>query len=258
MPNKSLIYLLVIFRIKMYKQFIDINIENKIKNKTDFIKILKDSTKNTTVSFVNPFSYQLLSKKTNLVNNIDYLFSDGALLCTLSNLRREEKIDRVSFDFSSIANHVFSFAVNEAKSIALIGGSKSEIQSASIYIKNRYPTLSLDYYRDGYFTKDNFASVIDEINKRSIDIVIVGMGTPLQDEFIVSIKEHNKSVQLAFTCGGFLTQTALKGDYYHPIIKKLGLRWFQRCLMHKHVRTRLLKDYPIFVISYLFNRKFFH
>jgi exopolysaccharide biosynthesis WecB/TagA/CpsF family protein len=240
----------------MNKKFINDDIEKKIGTKNKFISLLQSSNESIAVSFVNPFSYQLITKQKKLIDNIDYLFSDGALLCALSNLRRKQKIDRVSFDFSSIADDVFSFASSENKSVALIGGNKAEIQSTAKYIRNRYPELKLSYFRDGYFSEEEFQSVIHEIDKSNVDIVIAGMGTPLQDEFVVSIKEYSKSAQLSFTCGGFLTQTSLKGDYYHPVIKKLGLRWLQRCIMHKHVRSRLLKDYPIFLLSYLFNKKF--
>ena len=238
---------------KMFRKFINNDLEDKIHSSTEFTNLLKVSNKPKAISFVNPFSYKILTHKSELIKSIDYFFSDGALLCTLTNLRRRKKIDRVSFDFTSIANEVFSFASSENKAVALIGGSKQEIADASEYILGRYPNLNLIYFRDGYFSQDEFQSVIHEIDKNNVDIVIAGMGTPLQDDFIASIKKQSKSVYLSFTCGGFLTQTSLKGDYYHPVIKKLGLRWLQRCFMHKHVRSRLLKDYPIFLLSYILN-----
>jgi UDP-Gal:alpha-D-GlcNAc-diphosphoundecaprenol beta-1,4-galactosyltransferase len=239
----------------MFEKFINKNIEDKIGTRNDFLKLLKITKKPIAISFVNPFSYQLINRKKNLIDNIDYLFSDGALLCALSNFRRKRKIDRVSFDFSSIADNVFTFASDEDKSIALVGGNKSEIQTAKKYIESKYPKLKITYFRDGYFSKDDFQTVICDLDDLNVDIIIAGMGTPLQDEFIVSVKKLSKSVKLSFTCGGFLTQTALKGDYYHPLIKRLGLRWLQRCVMHKHVRSRLLKDYPLFFLSYLLNIK---
>ncbi len=80
------------------------------------------------------------------------------------------------------------------------------------------------------------------------------MGTPLQEEFLIRIKKAI-NIKILITCGGFLTQTSMFGDYYHPIIKKLGLRWLQRAILHKHVRDRLIKVYPEFLLSYLLNRK---
>ena len=79
------------------------------------------------------------------------------------------------------------------------------------------------------------------------------MGTPYQERFSVSLKKLLTSPATIITCGGFLTQTSIKADYYHPLIKKLGLRWLQRMVMHKHVRDRVLKKYPKFIFYYLYS-----
>ena len=239
----------------MFKPFISKKIENKILCLADFNKLLVQPEKKA-ITFVNPFSYQLLANQPKLIDDIDVLFSDGALLCAFSNLRRKNKIDRVSFDFSSIADIVFTHASDEQLSVALLGGSREEISQTVMYLENRYPRLNICFSRDGYFDRTEFPNVISDLDLKGSDIVIAGMGTPLQDEFIVKVKELSKGVKLSFTCGGFLTQTASKGDYYSPVIKKLGLRWLQRCILHKHVRTRLIKNYPVFIFSYLFNIKF--
>ena len=77
------------------------------------------------------------------------------------------------------------------------------------------------------------------------------MGTPIQEDFAIYCLQNSKFIKKAVTCGGFITQTAIKGDYYHPLIKKLGLRWLQRAYLHKHVRDRLFRVYPKFIFSYL-------
>lgn len=57
-----------------------------------------------------------------------------------------------------------------------------------------------------------------------IDILIIGMGSPYQEKFAVKIKKENINIPLTFTCGGFLTQTSIKADYYHPLVKKFGFK----------------------------------
>ncbi len=80
----------------------------------------------------------------------------------------------------------------------------------------------------------------------------MAMGAPLQEIAAAKIHEKNNH-KLVITCGGFITQTSIKDDYYHPMSKKLGLRWLQRIVMHKHVRDKVLKKYPSFVIRYTFD-----
>lgn len=240
----------------MFASFVNDALELKIRRKADFQGIL-DSSEFKAVSFVNPFSYGILSADPLLLSSVDVFFSDGALLCTFSNFRRKNKIDRVSFDFSSIADVVFTYVVTKGLSIALVGGSEDEIEQAVRYLEARYPSLDVCFYRDGYFDEREFLSVIECLDRSKADILVAGMGTPLQESFIVKVKECSQSVRQSFTCGGFFTQTAMSGDYYSPLIKKLGLRWLQRCVKHKHVRRRLIKDYPVFILSYLLNVRFF-
>ena len=93
---------------------------------------------------------------------------------------------------------------------------------------------------------------IAELNLLQPEVILVGMGTPYQERFSINAKQQLSSPAVIITCGGFLTQTSIKPDYYYPWVKKLGLRWLQRIIMHKHVRDRVLKKYPKFTVSYLY------
>ena len=117
-----------------------------------------------------------------------------------------------------------------------------------------HPNLKISYSRDGYFNDEiDYQKCIDDLKESKSDVVVIGMGSPLQEKFSVMLKHANTNISCVFTCGGFLTQTAISCEYYHPIIKKLGLRWLQRAVMHDFVRERLIKHYPVFVVKYLYN-----
>ncbi|MBT2918461.1 WecB/TagA/CpsF family glycosyltransferase [Vibrio anguillarum] len=233
----------------MYKK----DFESKIHDVDFFLKLLDSSTTKKKISFVNPFSYAVLCENSHIIDEIDYWFSDGSLLTTLMNVFDKDKVvNRVSFDFSSIADDFFKEAVNKKWRLAIIGAKSDEIDIAVNYISDIYPDLDICYYRDGYFDI-NDEKVYHNLEKLKVDTLLVGMGTPYQEKFIIeACKTINLS--LAITCGGFITQTAMKGDYYHPLVKKLGLRWLQRAVLHKHVRQRILCDYPIFLAKYILSR----
>ncbi|MDV6253345.1 WecB/TagA/CpsF family glycosyltransferase [Vibrio sp. EA2] len=228
-------------------------VELKMKDKKFLLSILNEPTivSPLAISFVNPFSYKHASI-TNCAKDIDFWFSDGALLCHLTNIfRRKDKINRVSFDFSSIAHDVFRYANQESKRVAIIGGTDDEINKAINYISTLYPSVNFVYKRNGYFSESEMLKIAKEISFVNPDYVVAGLGTPLQEEFIVSVKMLLEKKCILFTCGGFITQTASKGDFYHPLVKKFGVRWLQRAIEQKHVRKRILKDYPIFIVSYM-------
>ncbi|OHU95432.1 hypothetical protein BIW53_11225 [Pseudoalteromonas byunsanensis] len=202
------------------------------------------------ISFVNPFSYYEVQKRDDLIEGIDYYFSDGALLCKLHNLFLP-KISRASFDYSSVAKPFLEYITNKSKRLAVIGAKESENEKAVTILKQQYPGINIVYHRDGYI--DDISSVAKQLEAVAAEVVIVGMGTPYQENFCVEAKKYISKPIVFITCGGFLTQTSIKPDYYHPLIKKLGLRWLQRMVMHKHVRDRVIRQYPKFVFSYLFH-----
>ncbi|MEL0647383.1 WecB/TagA/CpsF family glycosyltransferase [Pseudoalteromonas agarivorans] len=227
-------------------------LNNKIHSGDNFFTIQKsafESKKSTVISFLNPFSYYEVVKEESLINDVDVYFSDGALLCILHNLFLP-KITRASFDYSSIAEPFLKFVESENKRIAIIGATAQENTLAVENLKLKLPDLNIIYQRDGYIK--NPTETIAELNELKPEVILVGMGTPYQERFSIHAKHQLSAPAVIITCGGFLTQTSIKPDYYYPVVKKLGLRWLQRIIMHKHVRDRVLKKYPKFTVSYLY------
>ncbi|HCT1400348.1 TPA: WecB/TagA/CpsF family glycosyltransferase, partial [Morganella morganii] len=186
--------------------------------------------------------------------NVDYWFCDGSLMCVLTNLRRKKNISRASFDLTSIAQDVFNFSEKNSLNIAFIGAKPDEINTSIKNINSMYPRLNIAFYSHGFLSNQEKKNIVDQLNNLDIDILVVGMGTPKQEKEAIYYQNNVSNLKLVLTCGGFLTQTAIKPDYYHPLIKKTGLRWLQRAIMHSHVRKRLLVNYPLFIIRYLFNK----
>ncbi len=233
-----------------------LELDNKIQGRASFLELLKSTDEASPlhiVSFVNPFSYLELLKSPDLIDGVDSFFTDGALLKIFHNkFHPDRKVERLSFDFSSIAHDVFRWSQENNKKVAFVGAESFEILEAVNNIKKLYPTLNVVYSHDGFVRDaDICEGVKKEIKKSGAEILICGMGTPLQEAFLLDFKNRESSLQLAFTCGGFLTQSSIKPDYYHPLVKKTGLRWLQRMIMHSHVRNRVFKDYPKFVLIYL-------
>tara|TARA_B100000212_G_C27328899_1_gene513648 strand:- start:544 stop:1266 length:723 start_codon:yes stop_codon:yes gene_type:complete len=231
------------------------SLDRKIISGLDFHKILKQAASSSSskiITFVNPFSYEKLRISNHLIAKLDYVFSDGSLLCFFNNLFKKRKITRASFDYSSVANEVLNFAETQKRKVALIGATEEEIQSAVKALISRHKNLNIVFSRNGYFNNSEEKNeALTNISISKADLVIIGMGSPLQEEFSILIKESIKERLLIFTCGGFLSQTSKNINYYHPIIITLGLRWLQRLFLHKHVRQKFFKYYPKFIINYL-------
>ena len=205
------------------------------------------------VTFLNPYSYLILRKHTNIVEQFDAIYIDGSLLCFFLSLLMRKKINRNSFDMSSIAPTVFERSELNNMSIYLIGSEQDEIEAALKKIKLKYPRLIFSGYHHGYFTPLERANIIKDIINKMPDIVIVGMGA-LKQELLIRDLSENGWRGYAFTCGGFIHQTASSDTiYYYPrVINKLNLRWLYRLWHEPWLLQRYLVQYPksIFLLIY--------
>ena len=101
-------------------------------------------------------------------------------------------------------------------------------------------------YRNGYFIdNDDRKKAIADIIKSKSDFAIIGMGSPLQEQFALDLKNAGYK-GIVFTCGGFLHQSASDINYYP--VNKYNLRAFYRLFHEKGLWCRLynvLIEFPI-------------
>ena len=201
-------------------------------------------------TFVNPFSYYVLQKE--CVDSHFEIFADGILMVKLHNMFSDHKIKRFSFDFTSLANEVLNHCSKNSFKVALVGGSETEISLAQKVISRRFPKLDT-FAHHGYF-RGREAELRESLKQYQPDVIICGMGTPLQEKFLLEFSPNLPSLKFGFTCGGFLSQISANENYFHPFFDKLHLRWLQRFFRHGYVRRRLLCDYPVFTIRYILEK----
>jgi UDP-Gal:alpha-D-GlcNAc-diphosphoundecaprenol beta-1,4-galactosyltransferase len=216
-----------------------------------FADLLQGGNSCRVVTFVNPYSYYLLADEA-LDEKFDCIFADGISLVVLYNWFSKQEIKRYSFDFTSIATIVFGNCVERDLSIALVGGTSSEVDAAAGVIESRFPGISIRLAMPGFFsTEAERTACLDSLKTSGIEVLICGMGTPLQEHFVLGARDHIPTLKVAFTCGGFLSQIASSEKYHNPLMSKLHLRWLQRAIRHSYVRKRLLTDYPKFFFRFL-------
>jgi len=207
----------------------------------------------TTVSFVNPFSYQLLRKNEKAYQSIDHFYSDGIISCYVLGTLLGKKIPRVSFDYGSFAKTFFKVAAERKLPVFIVGSKEEQLQGAIKQFTLSYPSLNICGSHNGYFSDDT--KIIEQIKKSGAQYVICGLGTPKQDIFAGKIKEHlPEQVKQIYTCGGFLHQSENRVNYYPDFINKYNLRWLYRAINEPQVAKRLITKYPLFAFYALWDR----
>lgn len=215
--------------------------------------IQNEQNKKGLITFLNPYSYLLARQNTEVFEQFDRIHIDGIALVKILDLFGIAKVQRESFDMTSMAPEVFSDASEEGQTIYFIGTEPTVIDKAVANIQSIYPKLKVIGFRDGYFTtNDEKVSTIKNIVQHNPDIVICGMGTPLQEQFLVDLTEKGWN-GTGYTCGGFLHQTANNIQYYPEWIDKYNLRWVYRIYDEPKLFKRYFWEYPKFLAVFIYD-----
>ncbi|WP_246218989.1 WecB/TagA/CpsF family glycosyltransferase [Pseudomonas izuensis] len=197
---------------------------------------------NKAYSFINFASIGSLFHRTE-GSNVTY-FCDGMLLSAFMSKITGRPVERVSFDFTSIADPVLRLAEQQGRRVYFVGARQVELDLFLHKIRVRYPHLQIAGFHDGYFDTAQAQRIHADIRDSAADILITGLGAGLQEQFVEDALSQGFG-GVAFTCGGFIRQEATATHNYYPdIINRLHLRAFYRMYREPHTIKRYLIDYP--------------
>ncbi|HDL85560.1 MAG TPA: glycosyltransferase [Candidatus Acetothermia bacterium] len=134
--------------------------------------------------------------------------------------------------------------------VFLLGGREGVAVRAKERLLRRFPNLEIVGARHGYFEDEG--EVIDAIGIARPDILLVGMGVPRQELFMMRIRDQ-LSVPLMIGVGGALD--IFSGDRTRAprVWQGLGLEWLYRLLIEPH-RLRDAILIPRFMLRVLWAR----
>lgn len=215
------------------------------------------SSTNRIFTFLNPVSYLDALDNKDLFSKFDGIFADGSVLVAAIRMLYGKKIERRSFDMTSVAPQLFDYAVQNNKSVYIVASKQEQVEKAVAIFKEKWTGLNIIGFRNGYFAnqeeQEQEAIHIAEVNP---DFLIVGMGAVMQEKFLVLNKE-NGFKGVGFTCGGFIHQVAQGDmDYYPAWVDKWNLRFVYRFFKERHTRIRYLKAAFVFPARFIFERFF--
>jgi N-acetylglucosaminyldiphosphoundecaprenol N-acetyl-beta-D-mannosaminyltransferase len=221
---------------------------------SDFIGMLRDKSLldaegDGLVSFLNPYSYVVARRSPNrdVYGKLDRIYFDGIALSLAMRIHGVKR-PRTSFDMTSCARQVFSDAAVKGVTVCFVGGMDGVAATAAEIIKGEFFGLLVTGIYGGYFSStQKRADTIAEIVSAKPAVVIVGMGAPLQEVFLVDLWAAGWRGR-GYTCGGFLHQTASSGIKYYPQwMDRFHLRWLFRLLDEPKLIKRMIVYYPTFV-----------
>lgn len=200
------------------------------------------------ITFVNPHACWMADKHSDYVEMLrtfDWVLCDGIGMAVAARRLNGLSVQRAAFDFSSIADSVFQWLEKACMPVVLVGGGPQVADSAAQKLVSLYPALRIA----GCFS--GFATGPEDAHSRLLGIpgsaVVCGMGAPLQERFLLELK--NQGWQgIGFTCGGFFDQLNSKRSYYPRWIDVLNLRFLYRLYREpRRLARRYLVEYQAFM-----------
>ncbi|MBB6461533.1 WecB/TagA/CpsF family glycosyltransferase [Flammeovirga kamogawensis] len=200
--------------------------------------ILKKNEKERSFTFLNPASYVEARKNLDVYSKLDTIYIDGVLLVKfLHFFCRAKQVERQSFDMTSLAPIVFNNAIQESKTIYFIGSTQEAIEGFVKVIQSQFKGLIIKGFRSGYIRGEE-NKVAEDIIAHNPDIVVVGMGAPLQEQFLITLIDRGFQ-GIGYTCGGFIHQTSTSIRYYPKWVDKYNLRMPYRLYVEPEFRKKL-------------------
>jgi N-acetylglucosaminyldiphosphoundecaprenol N-acetyl-beta-D-mannosaminyltransferase len=133
----------------------------------------------------------------------------------------------------------------------LLGANAATIQRAAATCERTYPGWTLAGFHHGYVQDEASAAlVIKQINASRAHILLVGMGNPLQEQWI---HRHRASlqVQLSIGVGGLFDHWAGNLKRAPAWVRRHGFEWTQLLLQQPQKWRRYLLGNPKFLVRIL-------
>ncbi|HHU50715.1 MAG TPA: WecB/TagA/CpsF family glycosyltransferase [Firmicutes bacterium] len=135
----------------------------------------------------------------------------------------------------------------EELKLFLLGGRPGVAQEAGERMKRRWPSVQIVGSRHGYFTAEEDEEIIAQVNNEAPDLLLVGMGLPRQELWLMEHWER-LHVKLAVGIGGGLDLWAGRTKRAPRLVRNLGLEWLFRTLQEPQRFSRLMV-LPKFVLE---------
>lgn len=140
-------------------------------------------------------------------------------------------------------------AVSRKQSIYLLGGQPGIATAVGSRMSNLFPALRIAGTRNGFWSGSEEDQLIEEINASGADILLVGLGVPLQEKWIMRVRDR-LTARVVMGVGGLF-------DYYSGsipraplVLRKMGCEWLWRLMQEpRRLFARYILGNPLFVMA---------
>ena len=160
------------------------------------------------------------------LDSADIVHADGQFIVWISKLGSGPAVPErtATTDLFLVAAEA---AAQKCLRVYLLGATDETVEACAKTLEHTYPGLLIVGYRNGYFSEEDEAEVIVQINACDADIVWVGLGKPKEQLFTQRAKSQLNCAWIA-TCGGCFNFVIGNYSRAPAWMQKAGLEWLHR------------------------------
>lgn len=181
------------------------------------------------------------------IDRASLVVADGQPLVWASHLQGAPLPERVTG--IDLIDELCTVATEEDFGIYFLGARPEVIKMVAERLAERHPGLRICGAADGYFDAAEAGARAREIRESRAKILVVGMGVPLQEEFIEN-NWDDLGVELAIPVGGSFDVIAGVSRRAPLWLQRIGMEWFFRLLQEPR---RLWKRYLVTNVQFIFH-----
>ena len=160
-----------------------------------------------------------------ILNSADLCTADGIGVVYAAKILKTPVPERVAgFDLTCALLEGIS---RTGEGVFLFGAKPGVAETAKANMEAKYKGINVVGTRNGYFTADDEAEIVKQINESGAKLLLVCLGAPKQENWIAAHR-NELNVNLCMGVGGTLDVFAGTAKRAPKIFIKLNLEWFYR------------------------------
>lgn len=184
-----------------------------------------DRTRSVVAGHITSLNHAAIPAFRRAFNRADITMVDGISLSLVSWLTPGPRLQKLATtDFAPAVFELTASRLGRPVKVGIIGGQPDVSQQAASNL-DLSPDVEVVYFTHGYW--EDFAEPISELNALNPDILILGLGMPLEASWL---QKHESAIKtpLVITCGGWLRLIAKVESRAPGSLQKVHLEWLWR------------------------------
>lgn len=181
-----------------------------------------------------------------VLKSADCVFGDGTGVRFATRVLHNKR-PRDNVNGTDLVPRLFTSRAGRGHRYYLLGNNPERVERAADFTRRNFPGWTLAGYHHGYLKGDDHARVIADINQSNSQLLLVGMGNPIQEQWI---QRHlsKLNVPICMGVGGLFDYWSGDLDRAPLWVRRLGYEWLHLLVRQPTKARRYLIGNPKFLL----------